>query len=68
METKLAYGIEELAKAGPLGRSYIFLAIKEGRLIAQKAGSRTIVTHENWQAFIHSLPVVESKAMPDRAA
>lgn len=58
METKQAYGIEELAKAGPLRRTYLFRAIKEKRLIAQKAGSRTIITHENWQAFLHSLPVV----------
>jgi hypothetical protein len=58
METKQAYGIEELAKAGPLRRSYLFRAIKEKRLIAQKAGRRTFVTHENWQAFLRSFPVV----------
>jgi tripartite-type tricarboxylate transporter receptor subunit TctC len=57
METKQTYGIEELAKAGPR-RSYLFRAIKEKRLIAQKAGRRTFVTHENWQAFLRSFPVV----------
>ena len=58
METKQAYGIEELAKAGPLRRSSLYRVIKEKRLIAQKAGRRTFVTHENWQAFLRSRPVV----------
>jgi hypothetical protein len=58
VETKPAYGIEELAKAGPLGRSSLFKAIKEKKLIAQKAGRRTIITHENYEAFLRSLPIV----------
>jgi len=58
MEIKPAYGIEELAKAGPLGRSTLFKAIKDRKLIAQKAGRRTIITHENYQAFLRSLPLV----------
>jgi hypothetical protein len=58
MEIKPAYGIEELAKAGPLRRSSLFRAIKEKKLIAQKAGRRTIITHENYQAFLKGLPVV----------
>lgn len=58
MEIKPAYGIEELAKAGPLGRSYLFKVIKEKKLIAQKAGRRTIITHENFEAFLKSLPAV----------
>jgi hypothetical protein len=58
MERKHAYWIEELAKAGPLRRSSLYRVIKEGGLIAQKAGRRTFVTEENWQAFLRSLPVV----------
>jgi hypothetical protein len=57
MGIKSAYGIAELAKAGPLGRSSLYKAIKEQRLIAQKAGRRTIITCENYQAFLKSLPV-----------
>ena len=60
MKTKEEYGIEELAKVGPWGRTYLFQAIKEKRLIAQKAW-RTIITHENDQAFLRSLPVSEGK-------
>jgi hypothetical protein len=58
MERKQAYGIEELAKAGPLRRTYLYKAIKEKTLKAQKAGRRTIITHENFEAFLRSLPVV----------
>jgi hypothetical protein len=68
MEIKPAYGIEELAKAGPLGRSYLFKAIKEKKLIAHKAGRRTIITHENFQAFLRSLPVVGHAENVGRAA
>jgi hypothetical protein len=67
LETKAAYGIDELAKAGPLGRTYLFRAIKEKRLIAQKAGRRTIVTHENFQAFLRSLPVAGGETKSPRA-
>ena len=66
METRPAYGIEELAKAGPLGRTYLFQAIKEKRLIAHKAGRRTIITHENYQAFLRSLPVAGEQGKPHR--
>ncbi|MEH2508559.1 hypothetical protein V1290_007370 [Bradyrhizobium sp. AZCC 1578] len=58
MEIKPAYGIEELAKAGPLRRSSLFNAIKERKLIAQKAGRRTIITHDNYITFLKGLPVV----------
>jgi hypothetical protein len=68
VETKPAYGIEELAKADPLGRTYLFQAITEKGLIAQKAGRRTILTHENYQAFLRSLPDVGEQGKPERAA
>jgi hypothetical protein len=58
MEIKPAYGIGELAASGPLRRSSLYKAIKEKRLIAQKAGRRTIVTLENYQAFLKGLPIV----------
>ena len=58
MEAKLAYGIEELAKAGPFGRTYLYDVIRDKKLIANKAGRRTIITLENYQTFLRSLPVV----------
>jgi hypothetical protein len=58
MEKKPTYFIDELVKRGPLGRSSIFKAIKERKLVAQKAGRRTFVTDENYEAFLKSLPVI----------
>jgi hypothetical protein len=58
MEWKPAYSIEELAKAGPLRRTYLYNAIKEEKLKAQKAGRRTIITLENFVAFLRGLPIV----------
>lgn len=68
MELKPAYGIEELAKAGPLGRSSLFKAIKDGKLVAQKAGRRTIITHENYQAYLKGLPVVGQVGRTEKIA
>ena len=63
METKQAYGIEELAKAGPLRRTYLYQAIKAKKLIAQKAGRRTFVTRKNFLVFLRSFPVVGERLL-----
>lgn len=56
---KKTYFIEELAKMGPVGRTSLFGAIREGNLIAQKAGRRTFVTMENYEAFLKTFPMVK---------
>ncbi|MGY3501671.1 helix-turn-helix domain-containing protein [Bradyrhizobium sp. USDA 4471] len=58
MEVKPAYGIDELAEAGPHSRASLYRLIKAGELVAQKAGRRTIITHENWLAYLRSRPVI----------
>jgi hypothetical protein len=59
MNTKLAYRINDLIKPnGPHGRSTIFKAIREKKLVAQKEGRSTIITHRNYEAYLESLPVV----------
>lgn len=63
---KRAYSIEELVKNGPEGRTNIYKAIKEGRLIARKAGRRTVVLVEDYDAYLKALPIVDRKA--ERAA
>lgn len=66
MKKKSAYRISELAKAGPLGRSSLYKAMKDERprlrLTAQKYGRSTIVTDENWLSFLRNLPVVVPRA------
>jgi hypothetical protein len=51
-----AYTINELINAGPLKRNAIYREIREGRLIARKAGKSTIVLAEDWDVFLRALP------------
>ncbi|MBR1154595.1 hypothetical protein [Bradyrhizobium sp. JYMT SZCCT0428] len=68
MTTKLAYRINDLIKPhGPHGRSTLFKAIRERKLVAQKEGRSTIITHENYEAYLKSLPVVGSEDSSDAA-
>lgn len=55
-ESKLAFSIQEFCEASGLCRSNVYVAIREGRLAARKHGRRTIITADDAQAFIASLP------------
>jgi excisionase family DNA binding protein len=51
-----AFSPDEIAQRNGLGRSTIFKEIKDGRLKAQKAGRRTIITRRAEKAWQDSLP------------
>jgi hypothetical protein len=54
---------------GPLGKTAIYKAIKEGKLIVRKHGRSTIVIDEDWDGFLRALPRLDdnNKAWtPDR--
>lgn len=53
--TKLAYSIEEVAEMTAIGRSRLYAAIREGRLVAHKFGRRTVIRSESLKAFLDSL-------------
>ena len=57
---KLAYSIAEFSEATGLGRSFLYEEIRAGRLIAQKAGARTIVTSDNGKKYLASRPVIDT--------
>lgn len=59
VEKKLAYTIDELAKNGPEGRTSLFKAIKENRLVARKSGRRTIILPEDYDRYLHELPIID---------
>jgi hypothetical protein len=59
---KFTYTVEEAVKAGPLGRTSIFNAIKNGSLPARKAGGRTFILVKDFEAWLESQPLVQSKA------
>lgn len=48
----LAYSVKEACKVTSLGRTYLYLLIKEGRLEARKIGSRTIIPATSLHALI----------------
>jgi hypothetical protein len=51
-----AYSIKDLTERSPFSRSEIYRQINAGRLRARKCGRKTIVTDDDWQAFLASLP------------
>jgi hypothetical protein len=50
--------MQRLARFTDVGRSLLYAEIAAGRLIASKAGRRTIVSKKNAQAWLDSLPVI----------
>jgi hypothetical protein len=56
-----ALEIKDITKPnGPHGRTAIYAAIKEGRLIARKDGRKTIILVSDYQQFLQSLPVLRT--------
>lgn len=54
--------VEEAARFLGIGRSLVFEEIKAGRLIARKAGRRTIITYDDALGYLNSLPIVRAAA------
>jgi excisionase family DNA binding protein len=57
-----AYSVEEFARRHGIGRTTAYEEIKDGRLVARKVGSRTIVTDEDARAWRVNLPKVAACA------
>jgi len=53
---KLGLTVQEAAALSSLGQTSIYKAIREGRLMARKYGTRTIITRLDLQAFLDALP------------
>ena len=56
MTDKLAFSPDEAASRAGVGRTFIFAEIKNSRLEAVKAGSRTLITRDALTAWLKSLP------------
>ncbi len=52
----IAMTIADVSRLTGIGRTSIFEAIRQGRLRAVKAGSRTLIKADNLAAFVDSLP------------
>ena len=55
-EMKRAMSVGEAAKAAGVGRTTLFEEIREGRITARKVGRRTIITVDEFEAWLKALP------------
>lgn len=53
---KVAHTIDGACEAAGIGRSTLYLAIKNGDLRARKLGSRTLIMDEDLRAWLAALP------------
>lgn len=55
-----AFTIRDVIRHTTLCRDLVYKAIRENRLVARKAGKRTLITAEDLNSFLQSLPRVQS--------
>jgi excisionase family DNA binding protein len=60
-DLKRALSVEQAAKAAGVGRTLLFEEIRKGHIIARKVGRRTIITTDDLDAWLKSLPVKAAK-------
>jgi excisionase family DNA binding protein len=58
---KRAMSVEEAAKAAGVGRTMLFDEIRKGHITARKVGRRTIITIDDFDAWLNSLPTKGDK-------
>jgi hypothetical protein len=64
IEPRKACRVDQFAKDHDLSRAQAYAEIPEGRLIARKVGTRTLITEEDATAWRHSLPRMQSAEQP----
>jgi len=52
----LAYSIDDFSRAFRIGRTLIYALIKQGKLTARKVNGRTIITADDAERWLDSLP------------
>jgi hypothetical protein len=56
----LAYSVTSAAAIAGVGRTFLYAEIRVGRLVARKAGRRTVVLDSDLRNWLASLPTVPS--------
>lgn len=62
---KIAYSVDQAARALSIGRTKVFELLKAGQLRSIKIGSRTIIPAEGLQAMLAAGPSREIKSNAD---
>lgn len=57
MTEPLAYSPRDFSRLFGIGKTKLYEEIKEGRLIARKVGSRTIILAEDARSWLRALPI-----------
>lgn len=56
----ISLNIRQAVEASGLSRSALYVALKDGRLTARKAGRRTVILTDDLAAFVRGLPKMEA--------
>jgi excisionase family DNA binding protein len=56
LDSKFALTVDEFAALSGLGRSKLYVAMRDGLLQARKFGRRTVILREEGQRFLNALP------------
>ena len=57
LKDNLAYTIDQAGSLSGIGRSALYIAVRDGRLPARKCGRRTVVLKAELKAFLDALPL-----------
>jgi hypothetical protein len=58
LKDNLAFSLEQAGQISGIGRSQLYLAVREGRLNARKCGRRTVVLRADLSDFLNRLPAL----------
>lgn len=61
------FDIPDVCKIAHEGRTGIYKSIKDGKLVAHKRGSRTIIFASDLQRYLEALPQIAVKGSPKGA-
>lgn len=61
---RIALSVEDAARAASVGRTTIFMELRNGRLKGRKVGRRTVISVEDLNAWLTSLPT--SRSIPEQ--
>ena len=59
LKDNIAFSLEQAGHVSGLGRSALYLAVRDGRLLARKFGRRTVVLRADLEAFLAALPALD---------
>ena len=59
---KRSFRVDEFAARNSISRAQVYIELKEGRLNARKVGSATLITIEDENAWLASLPAMNPAA------